>query len=430
MSKKEIFIIIIIAVFAFVKFMFFSPVVPSYKKVIGKEVSFTGIVQANPDVRFKNQNLIISPVGKDVSILVSTDRDSEISYGDKVEVKGVLEEPENFTTKTGKEFNYKRYLLNQDIFYVMKNASVKVFSSNNASKLKFYLYKVRLSFMKNINRVITYPESDLANGLVLGARGGFDADLKQEFINTGTIHIIALSGYNITIVAEGVMKVLILFLSQTVSIVFGIFIIILFIIMTGGTATAIRAGIMAVILLFARMTGRTYDAGRALLIAGILMIAYNPRTITDISFQLSFLATFGVLFITPLVIGWVRFLPMRFKFRELVATTMGATISVLPILIYQTGVVSIVSIPTNILILPLIPVTMLFIFITGVVGFVSPLLSLPFAYISHLLLSYILSVIHFANSLSFASFSIQSFPLTFTTIIYMFLIYWVFKKRK
>jgi competence protein ComEC len=200
--------------------------------------------------------------------------------------------------------------------------------------------------------------------------------------------------------------------------------------MTGGQATAIRAGIMATILLFARLTGRTYDAGRTLVIAGLLMLVYDPRTITDISFQLSFIATAGVLFITPKVILWIRFLPNYFKFRELVATTIAATISVLPILLYTTGVLSLVSLPANILILPLIPPTMLFSFLASVLGFISGSLSLMFSYVAHLLLSYILSVIHYFGALPFASVTTRSFPLVITILLYIFLIWWVFRKNK
>lgn len=200
--------------------------------------------------------------------------------------------------------------------------------------------------------------------------------------------------------------------------------------MTGASATAIRAGIMATIMLLGKLTGRRYIAGRALVVAAFLMIAYEPRIIMDMSFQLSFIATAGVLFLTPKVIHWFKFLPMRFGFREMMATTVAATISVLPILLYLTGVFSLVSIPANILILLFIPTAMLLVFLTGISGFIYAPISIIFGYIAYLLLAYILSVIHLFGSLSFASFSIQRFPLLLTIIIYMFFIWWVFRKIK
>jgi competence protein ComEC len=430
MSKKEIVIIIILICVALVRFFFFTPPPPSYDEAVGKTVTLEGIVNDDPDVRLKNQHLKIKLKDKDINILTIVNRSVEVSYGDKVKVIGILEEPENFITNSGKEFNYKRYLANQDIYFMIKNADIEIISSGNGSKIKSVLYKLRGSFMRNINSIIPMPESDLANGLVLGARGGFDQETNDEFIATGTIHIIALSGYNVSIVAENVMKFFSLIFSQVVSIICGIVVILLFIIMTGASATAIRAGIMATIMLLGKMTGRNYLAGRALVIAGLLMIANDPRVLVDMSFQLSFIATGGVLFITPKVMNWFKFLPMRFKIRETMATTVAATIAVLPILLYLTGVLSLVSIPANILILLFIPTAMFFIFTTGMTGFISPLLSIPFGFVSYIILLYILSAIHFLGNLSFASVTIQSFPLPLTILIYIFLLWWVFNKDK
>lgn len=429
MSKKEIILIFILLIIALVRFLYFIPEKPNYDKVTGEKVELEGIVVDVPDVRIFNQRIVVNPIGQESNVLVVIPKEIEVFYGDKIRVLGILETPENFMTSSGREFNYERYLANKDIYFIIKNAEIEIFSNNNLSFIKARLFKLRNSFMDNINRIIVSPKSDLANGLILGARGGFDTEMKDEFISTGTIHIVALSGYNITIVAEGVMKIFGQIFSQTISIVFGIFIIILFIIMTGASATAVRAGVMSFIMLFGRMTGRSYDAGRALIIAGLLMIAYDLRVVTDISFQLSFLATAGVLFVTPKVIGWVKFIPMRFNFRELVATTIAATISVLPILLYSTGVFSLVSLPVNILILPLIPITMLFSFLVGVVGFISPTLSIPFGLIADLFLSYILAMVHFFASLPFASVNIKSFPLLITIILYVLLFWWVFKKK-
>jgi len=430
MSKKEIIIIIILISVAFVRFFFYIPKAPSFGEAVGKAVVLEGVVNEDPDIRLKNKHLNVKLKDRDINILVFVGREKEVFYGDQVKVKGILEEPENFITNSGKEFNYKRYLANKDIYFIIKNGDIEIISTRNGSKIKSLLYQLRNSFMRNINRIISMPESELANGLILGVRGGFDEDTKQEFIDTGTIHIIALSGYNVSIVADNVMKAFGLIFSQTISIIFGMIIILLFIIMTGASSTAIRAGIMATIMLLGKMTGRKYLAGRALVIAGLLMIAYDPRVITDMSFQLSFIATGGVLFITPKILKWFKFLSMRFGFREMVASTVAATIAVLPILLHLTGVLSLVSLPANILILLFIPTAMLFIFITGISGFISPLLAIPFGYISYMILLYILFVIHFFGSLSFASVTIKSFPLILKILIYIFLFWWIFKKRR
>jgi len=429
-NKNDIILIIVLFVIAIVRFYFFIPIKPDFDFAIGEEVEVVGVISDYPDTRIKNERLVISIEESKTKLLIITSSVGEFSYGDKILVKGMLDTPKNFTTSSGKEFNYERYLANKDIYFLIKNADIKLISKENGNKIKSILFKIRNIFSQSINKIISSPESDLGRGLILGDRGGFDGEMQEDFIKTGTIHIVALSGYNITIVSNAVIKIFFLFLSTVLSIVLGIFFILLFILMAGGGATIVRAGIMAFIALYARITGRNYLAGRALIIAGLVMFAYDPRVITDMSFQLSFLATFGILFITPKVLNWFSFVTMRFGFRENLSTTISATIAVLPILLYSTGILSIVSIPTNILVLPLIPFAMLFTFLSGVFGMVSVFIAIPFGFVAENTLALILFLINKSASLSFASVSFVSFPLFLTIILYGLILYWALKLNK
>jgi len=430
MKKREIIIILILVAISLLRFIFQDNNESVFDKAVGKEVTFSGLIVDTPDIRINNEHLKIKPNGDKNYILVMTSRNQEFSYGDLVKVTGRLEKPENFVTDNGREFNYKRYLANQKIYHLIKRAEVKIISSGHGNPVKSFLFNLKRNFIKNINKVLASPESDLGSGLVLGVRGGFDEEVKQELINTGTIHIVALSGYNVSIIAEAVIKFFGLMLPANFAIVLSIIIIILFVLMTGAGSTIIRAGIMAIIMLFGRLTGRTYLAGRALVITGLVMIVFSPAIITDMSFQLSFIATAGVLFITPKIIKFFRFIPSRFGLREIVSSTISASISVLPLLLYLTGVFSVVSIPTNTIIALVIPYAMLLVFLTGISGFIFPTISLLFGYLANFALSFILLVIHFFGSLSFSSFTIHSFPLWLTILIYIFLIWWVFIKNE
>lgn len=427
-TRREIFILIVLLCIACIRYVFFTPQKPPYDVVVGKIITVVGEIIYPPDVRLSNTRITLSVQNQNTNILLVVPNGSELAYGDVLKVTGVLETPENFITNAGKEFNYKQYLANQDIYYLIRNPDSKVLSYNNGSRLYSMLYRIRDRFSKSIDRLLFPPESDLAEGLLLGSRGGFDSTMRDQFIATGTIHIVALSGYNVTIVAESIMKVLGVFFAQVFSILCGIVVIILFIILAGASATSIRAGIMAVIALYARLSGRKYNAGRALVVALILMVVYDPRVVTDISFQLSFLATFGVLYVTEKMVPLVRWVPIYGGLRELVATTLAATVTVLPLLLYTTGILSLVSLPANILILPLIPLTMLSCFVTGIVGLISATVAIPFAYISHILLSYILYIIKLFARLPFAQVTIHSFPLVITLVLYVLIGYWVIQK--
>ncbi len=430
MSKKEIILIIFLAIIAGVRYLFFIPQAPNFDYLVGENIGFVGQIVENPDERLNSQQLKVKINNQKIYLLVSTSKATEYKYGDKIYAEGKLSKPENFITAQGKEFNYIKYLANQDIYFLLKYPKIEIITRDNGNSVYAFLYKIKNSFIKSINKVIDLPESSLAGGLVLGLKGGFDEEMRNNLIETGTIHIVALSGYNVSIVAEGVMKAFKQVFSQNISIVLGMVTILLFVILTGAEATAVRAGIMATIMLVGRMTGRKYLAGRGLVIAALLMITYDPRIVTDMSFQLSFIATAGVLFLPTKILKYFSFLPVRFGVREMVVSTVSATISVLPIVLYSTGVLSIVSILVNLLILLFIPYAMLFVFIAGALGLISKAIAIPFGFIAFIILHYILSAINIFGSFRFSSFTIQSFPLIIVILLYAGILWWVFIKKK
>jgi len=280
-----------------------------------------------------------------------------------------------------------------------------------------------------MNFAIRSPESLLMGGLILGEKSAFSQALRESFVNTGTIHIVALSGYNVTIVAEWIMKLFaqVSYVPKNFGISVGILTIFLFIVMTGASSTAIRAGIMATLALVARATGRGYDVGRALLLAGVLMILINPFLLVyDVSFQLSFIATIAVIFYAPKIEKYFLWVTETFKLRDIVSVTTAAYIFVFPFILYKMGNLSLVALPANVLILPFIPFTMLLGFLTGFAGLLWYGLSIPLGYISYLFLHYELSVISFFSRLPFAAFSFPDFPLFLTILIYFYFIYRIF----
>jgi len=242
---------------------------------------------------------------------------------------------------------------------------------------------------------------------------------EDEFRQAGLSHIVVLSGYNITIVAENVLKLFSWF-SPVWSWLLGLGSIFLFVLMTGGEAAAVRSAVMAGLALIARRFGRTYDAGVALIFAGFLMVLWNPRLLVfDLGFQLSFLATLGLIYLSPLVeqlgsltskLGWLaknRFSRSEMGFcasflsglKEIIITTTGAQLAVYPWLLWRAGNASLVGFISNIFALPAVPLAMFFSFATGLVGFISHFLSLLVSYPTYFLLEYILQVAHWFASL-------------------------------
>ncbi|MFZ2150058.1 MAG: ComEC/Rec2 family competence protein [Minisyncoccia bacterium] len=402
-----------------------------FESSVGQRIQFLGMVADDPAIKEKNQQLVvkISTEDEEAVILLSARLEEEYHYGDAINLKGVLEKPENFTTDQGREFDYVNYLKKDGILYVMSYPEVEIISRDNGNFIKRTLFKVKGKFLEKINLTIQPPENLLMGGLILGEKSAFSQNMRQDFVDTGTIHIIALSGYNVTIVAEWFMR-LFSFLPLSFGISMGIFAILLFILMTGVSSTAVRAGIMAGLALIARATGRNYDVGRALILAGVGMIIFNPNLLVfDVSFQLSFTATVAVIFFAPKIEKRLKWITTNFGLRDVVAVTTAAYIFVLPFVLYKMGNLSLVALPANILILPFIPFTMGMGFLTAFFGLIFPIISIPLGYITYLFLHYELWVITFFASLPFASFSFPDFPLFFMTIIYAYFTYKLFGEK-
>lgn len=394
---------------------------------IGQKIQITGMVADEPSMGENNQKLVIKT--DKTKILVSTDFENEYKYGDQAIFTGKLQKPENFVTDYGKEFDYVNYLRKDGVLYVMNYAQGEIISRGNGNVIQTLLYKVKDKFLEKINYSIREPENLLMGGLVLGDKASFDESMRQSFVNTGTIHIVALSGYNVTIVAEWIMK-LFSFLPRNFGIYLGIFSIILFILMTGGSTTAIRAGIMATLALVARATGRNYDVARALILAAVLMILVNPLILVyDVSFQLSFIATVAVIFLAPKIEKYFTWVTKKFGFRDIISVTCAAYIFVLPFILYKMGTLSLVALPANALILSFIPITMALGFFTGFLGLFSNILAFPFGILSYLFLHYELFIIDVFSNVPFAIFSIPNFPLVLTILIYGYFIYRLFGRE-
>jgi competence protein ComEC len=432
-SKNKWGIIVSIFVFALCLGIFRShtidvPAPIVFESQAGKEASFSGKIIDEPDIRENNQKLTIeTKIGQEkTKILATTNFGENFKYGDQVNFSGTLEKPENFITDQGKNFDYINYLKKDGILYVMSYPKIEVVSSGHGNPIKSALFFAKGKFLEKMNLAISHPESLLMGGLILGERASFSDEMRQKFIDTGTIHIVALSGYNVTIVSEWIMK-LFAFLPPMLSFGAGILGILLFVVMAGGQSTAIRAGVMASLALVARATGRNYDVARALILAGVLMIALNPFLLRfDVSFQLSFIATVAVIFLSPKFEKHFLWVTPKFGLRDVVTVTFSAYIFVLPFVLYKMGNLSMVALPANILILPFIPITMIFGFLTGFAGIISYILAVPVGYISYFFLHYELSVIDLFSRLPFASFSIPNFPLVLTILIYIYFIYKLF----
>lgn len=371
---------------------------------LGQEVMLTGVVADEPDARETYTNLVVRlPSGGHV--LARTDMHTAVQYGDEVVVSGILERPENFASEEGRVFDYRAYLAKDGIQYTTSRAQVGIHSSGNGNPLKAVLFSLKEQYVGALGRVVPEPEAGLAAGITVGTKQALGGDMLDAFRRVGLVHIVVLSGFNITVIIIFLLQ-LFVFLPRWARYTCASTVVVLFTMLTGADAPVVRASIMGLIGVLALTLGRTYNITRALLAVGVGMVLWNPHILLhDIAFQLSFVATLGLVYVSPYIL---RPLEVRLPqwLSEIVAATVATQLAVLPLLIYYMGEVSVVAPLVNILTLPLIPAAMLASFLTGLVGMFSTALAAPFAYVTYALLHYVMVVVQMFNALPFATLQI------------------------
>lgn len=398
----------------------------TFSSFVNQYQTFEGVVVRAPDIRETTQRITVSVSSgtTNTNVLVVAPVFPEVHLGDTLSVSGFLETPRPFEVGDDRVFAYDAYLRKDGVFLITKNAQIKVVNSAHTLTLQTarFFSDVKQWGTNALSRALPEPHASLASGLLLGGKQGLGETLLNNFILVGLVHIVVLSGYNVMIVAEAVRRFF-SFLSKKTSLILAGLTVLLFVFVAGAGAASVRAGLMAGVALFARSSGKTYDAFRALLFVVFLMVLVHPLSLPfDIGFQLSCIATLGLIFITPHIEKRLLFVTHAFV-REVIATTISAQVAVLPLLLYQNGLLSLVALPVNILVLPLVPLAMLASLVALIVGavvpFLAPFVSLP----AYGLLSYIIGVVDIGATLPFAGVSVPAFSFALVLACYAVLTY-------
>jgi competence protein ComEC len=338
------------------------------------DLLITGTIVEPPDYRDNYTNLRVGVEKVDTGdrdlpvdglILVRASNNQVFHYGDRLRLRGTLATPPE-----NEDFSYRDYLAGQHIHSYMSSAEVTVLPGAGGNPILMAVYGIKDRSLENIYRMFPDPEASLLAGILLGVDTGLTARLQQAFKNTGTAHIIAISGFNMSIIAAMFVTFFSRFLGPRRGAALAVLGIILYTVLVGGGAAVVRAAIMGSLALFARQVGRRQFALNTLLIVAMAMTLVNPLYVWDVGFQLSFFATFGlVLYAEPFsrfASGIItRYFPAstgeRFAalFSEFVLLTLAAQLTTIPIMAYHFQRISLVSFIANPFILPVQPAVMI-----------------------------------------------------------------------
>ncbi|MFA5078028.1 MAG: ComEC/Rec2 family competence protein [Dehalococcoidia bacterium] len=330
-------------------------------------------------------------------------------YGDMLRLKGKLESPPQFD-----DFDYHGYLANRGIYSTMNYPSVDVIAVDKGWPPLAWIYNMRNGLSNSLLICLPEPQSSLARAILLGQRGSLPADLLQSFYATGTTHLIAISGMNLTILLGMVLALSIWMFGRNNRAYFWISLsfIWLYAVLTGMPATMVRAAIMGSVFLIAELVGRQRNGLAALVLAAALMTAVEPRVLWNVSFQLSFLSMLGLIliasslieFASPQVTGRQGRYIVRLKKIIVIsfATTLAAIIVTWPLTALSFHSFSMVSAPATFFAMPSFPGIIITALLTAAAGLAWPPAGIFFGWIAWLFLSYFLLVVQVFSSIPVA----------------------------
>lgn len=395
-------------------------------------VALEGYICNEPDLRADKakytictQKVFLNQSNQDVSgqILITTKRYPEYKYGEKCKIYGQLKTPAIFET-----FSYRDYLSRYNVFSVMYSPKIEKIGKGAGNAFFAKTYEWKKSLENKINQIFPEPNSSFLAGLLVGSRRGIPENVMENFNITGLTHIIAISGYNITIVIVFILGIL-RFLPRKIGFYLAIISVIFFTIFVGASAAVIRAAIMGVLGLIALNKGRQTDTTLAILITATLMITYNPKVLWyDVGFQLSFLAVLGLIYVAPFFEKWFEKIPKTLGLREALMMTLSAQITAIPIILLNFERLSLIAPLANILAAPFIPLAMLFGFIAILVSFVSFKLSLIVGFFAYIFLEIILITAEFLANIPWSSVEIKNVSIFIVVGYYLVLIIFIYKK--
>ena len=336
-------------------------------------VQLIGTVMDAPDPRDTTTNLIVAveqlrpleaattqvrPLEVSGKVLVQVPLGEDWDYGDRLQITGELQIPYDSA-----DFSYKDYLARKGIHSLMSYASVTRLCSGYGNPIRAALYHLREKGYATLHTLFTSPESDLLAGILLGRDQGLSPQLEEAFQRTGTTHIIAISGFNIAILAGLFTGIATRLLGRKWGAITALLGIGGYTILVGADAAVVRAAIMGAAGVLGGMFGRRQNGLNSLGMAALLMMLLNPNIPWDVGFQLSVAATLGlVLYAQPIEEWFLGVMKSRMAeekaerwigpISEFFLFTIVAQVMTLPIMAYHFGGVSWIALIANPLILP------------------------------------------------------------------------------
>lgn len=414
-----------------------------FKEFIGKEAIITGYIDAEPDIREARTNYIIKVTdinvegvsrkveGKVLFSTLTSKKGNIYNYGSQLIINGSLNRAKGVRNPGG--FDYQRYLAQSGISATIfaTESNVKLGEENRSSLLVKGGLALRDKIVGVINRSLYPEQAGLLNGMLIGYRKGLTEPVQEAFSNAGLTHIMAVSGANVAFI---IMPVLFIFkrigLTKRNANIITIGILILFIFITGFSPSVVRAVIMAITILSGQILRRESDVYTSLAFAAVLMLIPNPYTLFDIGFQLSFGATLSLVLFYNNIKALPCFKHLPEFITDVLACTLAAQVGVLPITAFYFNKLSVISIISNLLVVPVTQGITILGFAMAILGQVNIVLSQIIGYVNMTLLTFILYTTKISASIPYAVVTVVTPSVLSVVVYYVFVLFFLWYKPK
>ena len=389
-------------------------------------IEIQGMVAEEPDIRdryclltFSASEIAVNNETKEVSgtALVRVPRYPAYHYGDMLKLTG---EPE--TPSKSDDFDYRSYLARQRIYSLIYYPEVDILDRGQGIQPLQWIYSLRERLAASLARALPQPQGSLAQAILLGLRGNIPDSLHEAFSETGTAHLLAISGLHMSIIIAILLSLGILLFGRQRSLYIWLTLALtwLYTLLAGMNPPIVRAAIMGSLFLIAVYLGRQGSAIIALAFAAAVMVGIQPGLLWTVSFQLSFLAMAGLILLYPRFQAWGRKGVTRISghrealagagnmISDIFAASLAATLAVAPLIAYNFGIISLVSLPATFFTLPALPFIIVTSALVALTGLFALIVAQVLGWLAWLFLSYLVFLVQGFSALPHASLQVTT----------------------
>lgn len=358
-----------------------------------------------------------------INIKMSQDIPS-MKYGDSLYIEGEFKQPEE--ARNYKGYNYKQYLKTKKIIGTVELEKAKILKSSNGS----FIHNIQKYIKDTINGTLTDEEGNLLLAILLGDKDKLSEDIQESFKTSNLSHMLAVSGAHVSYIILGLTYVLQnSIIGKKNGKIVCIFFLLVFMAITNFTPSVTRACIMAILTLFSSIIYRKSDVYTNISVAALITLIFNPYSLLDLGFQLSYGGTIGIIIFIKRIQEKKSNSKVINYIKQMALVSIYANIIIIPIMMYHFNTVSFTFIISNIMASPILGIIVItgFLFIIASIT-VKPLTRLIAIFIKPIL-SILIKISQICSKLPFSNILVVT-PYMFNVISYYAIILYCIKSKK